>query len=294
VNWGLTPQAINFAQSSFMGHRVCFTVPLDFMNAYFTWARYSREVRPTGRFVNDITGVIANAPTFQQLIERCLGAEYTDIDGVAQGLNYSSDALDTVEDVKRDVCVDNYTWDYTPLVANPVSSPIMTPTATHYGANDFVMAFVLNKCFGSSSFDAYDIVYNLEDGFGMLTSAQLAAAITASLQEEEAKAASQVLPVKEVDGQTAADDKGQVDAMFLPIHVALPQIKAGKLVDELGLKGTRVGGAVVSAEHGNFIVNDGGATARDVLGLIALLQARVREARGIELETEVEIIGEDH
>lgn len=71
-------------------------------------------------------------------------------------------------------------------------------------------------------------------------------------------------------------------------------IPAGKLVDELGLKGTRVGGAVVSAEHGNFIVNDGGATARDVLGLIALLQARVREARGIELETEVEIIGEDH
>ena len=235
VNWGLTPQAINFAQSSFMGHRVCFTVPVDFMNEYFTWARYSREVRPTGRFVNDITGVIANAPTFQQLIERCLGAEYTDIDGVAQGLNYSSDALDTVEDVKRDVCVDNYTWDYTPLVANPVSSPIMTPTATHYGANDFVMAFVLNKCFGSSSFDAYDIVYNLEDGFGMLTSAQLAAAITASLQEEEDKAASQVLPVKEVDDQTAADDKGQVDAMFRSLLSIDPQrfYKQGKQIKGL-------------------------------------------------------------
>ena len=71
------------------------------------------------------------------------------------------------------------------------------------------------------------------------------------------------------------------------------KIPAGKLIDELGLKGTRVGGAVVSAEHGNFIVNDGQATARDVLDLIAILKARVKEARGIELHTEVEIIGVD-
>jgi UDP-N-acetylenolpyruvoylglucosamine reductase len=70
-------------------------------------------------------------------------------------------------------------------------------------------------------------------------------------------------------------------------------IPAGKLIDELGLKGTRVGGAVVSLEHGNFIVNDGNATARDVLELIAILKARAKEARGIELQTEVEIIGEE-
>ena len=70
-------------------------------------------------------------------------------------------------------------------------------------------------------------------------------------------------------------------------------IPAGKLIDELGLKGTRVGGAVVSAEHGNFIVNDGNATARDVLELIAILQQRAKAGRGIELQTEVKIIGED-
>jgi UDP-N-acetylenolpyruvoylglucosamine reductase len=69
-------------------------------------------------------------------------------------------------------------------------------------------------------------------------------------------------------------------------------IPAGKLIDELGLKGTRVGGAVVSDEHGNFIVNDGHATACDVLNLIDVIKQRVRTARGIELETEVEIIGE--
>jgi len=71
-------------------------------------------------------------------------------------------------------------------------------------------------------------------------------------------------------------------------------IPAGRLVDELGLKGARVGGAVVSAEHGNFIVNDGKATARDVLELISILKAKTKAERGIELHTEVEIIGEEN
>ena len=72
-----------------------------------------------------------------------------------------------------------------------------------------------------------------------------------------------------------------------------PSIPAGRLIDELGLKGARVGGAVVSQEHGNFIVNDGNATARDVLNLIEKLKAKAKSERGIALETEVEIIGED-
>jgi UDP-N-acetylmuramate--L-alanine ligase/UDP-N-acetylenolpyruvoylglucosamine reductase len=69
-------------------------------------------------------------------------------------------------------------------------------------------------------------------------------------------------------------------------------IPAGKLIDELGLKGTRVGGAMVSDVHGNFIVNTGDATADDVLRLIAVVKERAKSARGIELETEVEILGE--
>jgi UDP-N-acetylenolpyruvoylglucosamine reductase len=69
-------------------------------------------------------------------------------------------------------------------------------------------------------------------------------------------------------------------------------IGAGKLIDELGLKGTRVGGAHVSAEHGNFIVNDGTATAHDVLDLIEKIRERARTERGIDLQTEVEIIGD--
>jgi UDP-N-acetylmuramate--alanine ligase len=69
---------------------------------------------------------------------------------------------------------------------------------------------------------------------------------------------------------------------------------AGQLVDELGLKGLRVGNAVVSAVHGNFIVNEGGATARDVLDLIAKIQEITLRERGIQLDTEVKVIGEDH
>jgi UDP-N-acetylenolpyruvoylglucosamine reductase len=69
-------------------------------------------------------------------------------------------------------------------------------------------------------------------------------------------------------------------------------IPAGKLIDELGLKGTRVGGASVSDVHANFIVNDGTATARDVLNLIDIIKERANSARGIALETEVQILGE--
>ena len=68
---------------------------------------------------------------------------------------------------------------------------------------------------------------------------------------------------------------------------------AGKLVDELGLKNRMVGKARVSEVHGNFIVNDGGATAADILELIDQIKATAKEQRGIELETEVQIVGED-
>ncbi len=70
-------------------------------------------------------------------------------------------------------------------------------------------------------------------------------------------------------------------------------IPAGKLIEELHLKNTKIGGARISLEHGNFLVNDGGATAKDVLELIGLLKATVLAKRGIELHTEVEVIGEN-
>ena len=70
-------------------------------------------------------------------------------------------------------------------------------------------------------------------------------------------------------------------------------LPAGKLIDELGLKNLSVGPARVSEVHGNFIVNDGGATAEDVLQLISLIQSRARESRQIDLHTEVIVLGEE-
>jgi UDP-N-acetylmuramate dehydrogenase len=70
-----------------------------------------------------------------------------------------------------------------------------------------------------------------------------------------------------------------------------PGDSAGRLVQAAGLKGAREGNAAVSTMHGNFIVNEGGATATDVKRLIERVQAEVRRRFNIELETEVEMVG---
>ena len=70
-----------------------------------------------------------------------------------------------------------------------------------------------------------------------------------------------------------------------------PGDSAGRLVQAAGLKGAREGNAIISPLHGNFIVNEGGATAVDVKRLIERVQAEVRRRFNIELETEVEMVG---
>ncbi|HID88002.1 MAG TPA: UDP-N-acetylmuramate dehydrogenase [Anaerolineae bacterium] len=67
---------------------------------------------------------------------------------------------------------------------------------------------------------------------------------------------------------------------------------AGRLIEQAGLKGRRIGGAEISPVHANFIVNRGGARAADVLALIELARRTVRERFGVELELEIELVGE--
>ncbi len=67
---------------------------------------------------------------------------------------------------------------------------------------------------------------------------------------------------------------------------------AGRLIDACGLKGHRLGGAMVSEKHANFIVNTGTGSASDVLGLMRLCQRTVKERFGVDLVPEVEVVGE--
>lgn len=67
---------------------------------------------------------------------------------------------------------------------------------------------------------------------------------------------------------------------------------AGRLIEKVGLKGYKIGGAMISPKHANFIVNIGGATAKDVRDVIHLVQKKVKDELGLELQTEISFIGE--
>jgi UDP-N-acetylmuramate dehydrogenase len=70
------------------------------------------------------------------------------------------------------------------------------------------------------------------------------------------------------------------------------ELGAGQMIEACGLKGHRIGGAMISPRHANFIENAGGATARDALALMAEARRRAHEQFGVELEREVELLGE--
>ena len=67
-------------------------------------------------------------------------------------------------------------------------------------------------------------------------------------------------------------------------------IPAGKLIDECGLKGLKIGDAEVSKVHANFIINNGHATSNDVMSLIELIKTYVNEKYNKMLELEIEIV----
>jgi UDP-N-acetylmuramate dehydrogenase len=70
-----------------------------------------------------------------------------------------------------------------------------------------------------------------------------------------------------------------------------PNDYAGRLIEAVGLKGERIGGARISPKHANFIVNEGGARAEDILALMRQARKKVLEHSGINLEPEIRVIG---
>jgi UDP-N-acetylmuramate dehydrogenase len=71
------------------------------------------------------------------------------------------------------------------------------------------------------------------------------------------------------------------------------RVAAGQLIEEVGLKGTRLRDAQISEKHGNFIVNRGKARARDILTLAEWAREKVLQEKGVRLEMEIQVIGED-
>jgi UDP-N-acetylmuramate dehydrogenase len=71
-----------------------------------------------------------------------------------------------------------------------------------------------------------------------------------------------------------------------------PNDKAGRLIEAAGLKGKSIGGAIISPTHANFIINEGGASAQDVLDLLVLARNTVKETFQVELIPEIEVVGD--
>lgn len=116
-------------------------------------------------------------------------------------------------------------------------------------------------------------------------------ALQATFQAEESDAESISAKMDESRGKRRTSQPIAASAGCIFKNPA--EIPAGKLVDELGMKEVSYGKAQVSLEHGNFIVNRGKASANDVLGLIDQIRQKAKAERGITMETEVQIIGDD-
>lgn len=167
-------QAVNLAESGTMGHRIQVPMSLNDMNRFFVWHRPAGSSTPVGHFsaCSDSAG-----SSFAFILAQTLSKYYTDIDGVTNGLNFSSAILD----------------------ANPDPNVRLNATIS---ANDIIMAYVIYKLFGSSSAPTQNIIYNLNDAQDMLTNDMLISAIQASLANEESNT------------NNPGTDKGAVNAMF--------------------------------------------------------------------------------
>ena len=126
--------------------------------------------------------------------------------------------------------------------------------------------------------------------WSFLTGGRVVLAATAQLAEgDSATIRAQVAEYREKRGTSQPLSRRNAGCIFKNP----PGQSAGRLIDQAGLKGLRVGDAEVSPEHANFLVNHGHATAAEFAELMDTVRARVRETHGVELEPEVELWQEE-
>jgi hypothetical protein len=154
VDVDIAPQAVNFADSEDYGHRVQVEVGIAALNDFLRWSRAVDTDRPVG------AAAAGGEAAFKTALELGLNTEHVDIDGVTGGLHFSSSVLSTNTDSRI--------------------------RAAGVSANDIPLAFVLYKLYGSSTAVTADVVYNLADAHGMVTSAAVAQAISTSFLAEGA------------------------------------------------------------------------------------------------------------
>ena len=173
--------AVNLEETGSLGHRVQVPMSVDDLNTFLGWYRPVGSHGPTGHFNSAGTGL--SGEDFFSMMSNSLNSSFNDIDGVLNGLNFSSAVLDANTDARvRD--------------------------GGEVSANDIIMAYVLFKCYGSSAAPTANVIYNLQDAQAMLTSAGLANSILGSFNAEEAKSGT--------PGASA------VDAMFKDLLAADP------------------------------------------------------------------------
>ena len=176
IELNVAPQQVNFVDLDGYGHRVAITLLTSVMNSAFYWSRPVDSARPIGHF-SDPTGAFAAS------LLASLNTDYTDNDAVTDKLTFDSAALNSNVD---------------PRIRE----------GGNVSANDLMMAYVLYKVYGSSSAATQDIVFNLDDAYGMLRSSDYADAIMSAFNNSE------------LETTNPGNEKGAIDAMFRDLLAA--------------------------------------------------------------------------
>lgn len=112
--------------------------------------------------------------------------------------------------------------------------------------------------------------------------------LTSGIKEEIKAKMSEVLSKRKSTQPIAS---GTAGCAFKNPLVDGKLVSCGKIIDDLGLKGTKIGGISISEIHGNFLLNDGTGTADEVVQMISLIKTRARDQLGIQLQEEIEYVG---